>query len=73
MQLQKDHQYIRRVKRYLRATMLQERLNNLMLLLHVHEEKTDTTSRKTAVNDFIGVSIQSSNIIGKYWVTITIN
>ncbi len=44
-----------------------------MLLLHVHEEKTDTTSRKTTVNDFIGVSIQSSNIFGKYWVTITIN
>ncbi len=56
---------LRRVKSYLRATMLQERLNYLMLL-HVHKERTDAICLKTVVNDFIGDSIHRSNIFGNY-------
>ena len=41
---------LRRVKRYLRSTMLQERLNYLMLL-HVHKDRTDMLCLKSAVND----------------------
>ncbi len=56
---------LRRVKSYLRATMLQERLNYLMLL-HVHKERTDAICLKTVVNDFIEDSIHRSNIFGNY-------
>ena len=43
---------LRRVKSYLRSTMLQERLNYLMLL-HVHKDRTDNLCLKTAINEFI--------------------
>ncbi len=41
---------LRRVKSYLRSTMLQERLNYLMLL-HVHKDRTDKLCLKTAINE----------------------
>ena len=56
---------LRRVKSYLRSTMLQERLNYLMLL-HVHKDRTDMLCLKSAVNDFVGDSVHRSNIFGKY-------
>ena len=44
---------LHRVKTYLRSTMTQNRLNNL-LLLHVHKEYTDSLDLKSAINRFIG-------------------
>lgn len=56
---------LRRVKNYLRSTMLQERLNYLMLL-HVHNHRADGLDLKSAVNNFIGESTHRSNIFSKY-------
>ena len=43
---------LRRVKTYLRSTMSQERLNNLMVL-HVHKEKTDKLDLKLVCQEFV--------------------
>jgi len=43
---------LRRVKTYLRSTMTQNRLNNL-LLLHVHKDYTDSLDLKSIINRFI--------------------
>ena len=43
---------LRRVKTYLRSTMTQNRLNNL-LLLHVHKEYMDSLDLKSIINRFI--------------------
>ena len=43
---------LRRVKTYLRSTMGQQRLNDL-LLLHVHKEITDSLDLKEVVNNFV--------------------
>ena len=43
---------LRRVKTYLRSTMTQLRLNNLMLL-HIHKERTDFLNLDAVANDFI--------------------
>ncbi len=43
---------LRRVKSYLRLTMSQSRLNNLMLL-HVHKHRTDNLDLKIRSNEFI--------------------
>lgn len=43
---------LRRVKTYLRTTMSQLRLNNLMTL-HIHKEKTDNLSLRCCLNDFV--------------------
>ena len=43
---------LRRVKTYLRSTMGQQRLNDL-LLLHVHKEITDSLNLKEVVNSFV--------------------
>ena len=55
---------LRRIKTSLRATMLQERLNHLMLL-HVHKKRTDTLDAKTGLNDFIKNSEHRLNIFAK--------
>ena len=43
---------LRRVKTYLRSTMSQERLNNL-IVLHVHKEKTDNLDLKQVCQEFV--------------------
>ena len=45
---------VRRIKNYLRATMSQSRLNNLMIL-HIHKERTDSLCLPRCVNDFVAV------------------
>ena len=54
---------LRRVKTYLRSTMLQ--LNYLMLL-HVHNDQTSELDIKSALNEFVGDSVHRSNIFAKY-------
>jgi hypothetical protein len=42
---------LRRIKTYLRSTMTQERLNNLMVL-HIHKNRTDALDLKQVANEF---------------------
>ena len=55
---------LRRVKNYLRSTMTQQRLNNL-LVLHVHKDITDNLKLKDIVKEFVGESEHRQNIFGK--------
>ena len=43
---------LRRLKNYLRSTMSQSRLKNLMVL-HIHKERLDKLCLKSCLNDFI--------------------
>ena len=54
---------LRWVKSYLRSTMLQERLNYLMLL-HVHRDETDKLCLKGSINEIVGDSVHRSNFFG---------
>ena len=56
---------LRRLKSYLRTTMLQERLNYLMSL-HVHKDRTDALNMQTPFNEFIGDSEHRCSIFAKY-------
>lgn len=56
---------LRRVKSYLRSTMGQQRLNNLMVL-HVHRDRTDALSLVDVANDFVKDSDQRANVFGKF-------
>ena len=56
---------LRRVKNYLRTTMLQQRLNNL-LVLHVHKECTDHLDLRSTATEFIGDSEHRLRIYGKF-------
>ncbi len=56
---------LRRVKNYLRTTMLQQRLNNL-LVLHVHQECTDNLDLRSIATEFIGDSEHRLRIYGKF-------
>ena len=42
---------MRWIKTYLRSTMLQERLN-VVMLMHVHQELTDSLDLKSIANEF---------------------
>ena len=55
---------LRRVKNYLRSTMTQQRLNNLMLL-HVHKDITDKIELKAIAKEFVGDSEHRQTIFGK--------
>ena len=56
---------LRRVKTYLRSTMGQERLNSLMLL-HVHNERTDLLNLKQVANEFVMESEHRLRMFGKF-------
>lgn len=56
---------LRRVKTYLRSTMGQQRLNNLMVL-HVHKDRCDSLRLKEVVNDFVADSEHRLRIFGKF-------
>ena len=43
---------LRRVKNYLRSTMTQSRLNNLMIL-HVHKDQNDCLSLSSVAQEFV--------------------
>ena len=55
---------LRRVKTYLRSTMGQQRLNDL-ILLHVHKEITDSLNLKEVINNFVN-SEHRLQIFGKF-------
>ena len=56
---------LRCIKTYLRSTMGQERLNNLMLL-HIHKEITDDLDLKDVATEFISGSEHRLSIFGKF-------
>ena len=56
---------LRRMKTYLRSTMSQCRLNNLMVF-YVHKQKTDDLNLKNCVNEFIDENEHRLNCIQKF-------
>ena len=56
---------LRRIKTYLRSTMSQERLNNL-LTLHVHQNYTDSLDLVEIANEFITGSESRLSTFGKF-------
>ena len=56
---------LRRVKTYLRTTMSQLRLNNL-LVLHAHKEKTDSLDISACLNYFIEGNEHRIKILGGF-------
>ncbi len=56
---------MRRIKTYLRSTMLQERLNSLMVI-HVHKELTDNLNMKDVANEFVQISDRRLHVYGKF-------
>ena len=56
---------LRRVKTYLRSTMLQIRLNNL-LVLHVHKSHTDSLDLITVANSFVHGSEHRVSVFGRF-------
>ena len=54
---------LRRLKTYLRNSMTQQRLNNLMVL-HVHKDLTDRLDLASIVNEFIGESEHRTKFFG---------
>ena len=56
---------LRRVKTYLRTTMTQERLNNLMLL-HVHQESLDKLDLPVIAEEFVRGSKHRLSLFGHF-------
>ncbi len=56
---------LRRLKTYLRNTMTQQRLNNLMVL-HVHKDLTGSLDLKAVAIEFFGKSEHRLNIFGSF-------
>ena len=56
---------LRRVKTYLRATMTQSRLNNIMML-HIHKECTDQLNLIDLGNAFVRNSHHRETLFGKF-------
>ena len=62
---------LRRIKNYFRSTMLQSRLNHL-LLLHVHKDLTDSLDLVSVTNDFTSNSEHMQSYFGKFTIEDTI-
>ena len=56
---------LRRVKTYLRSTMTQTRMNNL-ITLHVHKERTDALDLKAIANEFTARNERRRCMFGKF-------
>ena len=56
---------LRRIKNYLRSTMSQQRLNNLMVL-HVYKERTNELCLKSCLNKFVIGSEHRTTTIGHF-------
>ena len=55
---------MRRVKSYLRSTMTQERINNLMIFKHVQKELTDETNLTDIAKEFISGNENREKVFG---------
>ena len=56
---------LRRLKNHLRATMSQQRLNNL-LILHIHKDETDSLNLAEVGNEFVSVREPRLRMFGKF-------
>ena len=56
---------LRRVKSYLRTTMTDSRLNNL-LVLHVHKDRCDSLVLEDCLNEFVCCSEHRLSLFGKF-------
>lgn len=56
---------LRRIKSYLRSTMSQVRLNNLMIL-HVYEEETEKLDLQDVANEFVGKNEHRLSVFGRF-------
>ena len=56
---------LRRVKTYLRSTMLQLRLNNL-LILHAHKDRTDDLVIPSCLKEFVKRNEHRLHIFGEF-------
>ncbi len=57
---------LRRVKTYLRTSMSQKRLNNLMTLHNIHRKETDQLSLESCLNNFISGNEHREKIFGQF-------
>ena len=55
---------LRRIKTYLRSTMIQARLNHL-LILHTHKERTDGLNIVSCLREFVSVREYRIDVFGK--------
>ena len=58
---------LRRIKTFLGATMLQQRLNSIMIL-NVHQDKTDCLNVMSIANQFVSENERRLAIFGKFAV-----
>ena len=56
---------MRRVKTYLRSTMTESRLNNIMVL-HIHKHLTDSVDHKQVLNEFASANDERRRIFGSF-------
>ena len=56
---------LRRLKTYIRSTIGQPRLNQ-MLVLHCHQERTDGIELKAVAQEFIAASAKRAPFFGRY-------
>ena len=56
---------LRRVKTYLRSTMTQKRMNNL-ITLHSHKERTDALELEAIANEFTASNERRRCVFGKF-------
>ena len=56
---------LRRVETYLRSTMSQMRLNNI-IILHAHKERTDALSIPSCLNEFVSLNEHRLEVLGKF-------
>ena len=62
---EKTFSFLRRLKNYLRETMSQERLNNL-LLLHIHKDRTDIPNMYKIAEEFAGANSRRRKFFGHF-------
>ena len=62
----------RRLKTHLRATMSQQRLNNLMIL-HIHKDETDSLNLVEVGNEFVSLREPRLRMFGKFEGLFVIN
>ena len=56
---------LRRIKTWLRSTMTQKRLNHVMLL-HIHQDKTDSLDLKCVAQDFVNRNEHRRSVFGNF-------
>ena len=56
---------LQRLKTHLRATMSQQRLNNLMML-HIHKDETDSLNLAVVGNEFVSPREPRLRMFGKF-------